>query len=218
MRIDNTTAISYINRMGGIQYPKLNQIARLIWEWCAKRDIWVFASYIKSKENVIADSKSRMLSPETEWELNAIVFSTIEEKFGKFDIDLFASNINAKCKQFISWHADPKSCAIDALTVTWSKYYFYAFPPFSLILRCLRKIVIDEAEGVLVIPLWPVQSWYPVFNNLLISEPLIFRPQVDLLTSPFSEKHPLWKTLTLVAGRLSGKRSNEGVYQRRRFR
>lgn len=30
MGIDNITVISYVNRMGGIQYPKLNQIARLI--------------------------------------------------------------------------------------------------------------------------------------------------------------------------------------------
>ena len=50
---------------------------------------------------------------------------------------------------------------------------------------------------------------YHVSNNLLISELLIFRPEFDLLTSPFREEHPLWKTLTLVAGRLPGKRSNE---------
>ncbi|XP_041975806.1 uncharacterized protein LOC121730731 [Aricia agestis] len=34
MRVDNTTAISYINRMGGIQYPHLSKVARDIWQWC----------------------------------------------------------------------------------------------------------------------------------------------------------------------------------------
>lgn len=34
LRIDNTTAVSYINRMGGIKYPKLNAIAKKIWQWC----------------------------------------------------------------------------------------------------------------------------------------------------------------------------------------
>lgn len=48
LRIDNTTAISYINRMGGIQYLHLNKITRKIWEWCEQRRIFVFASYIKS--------------------------------------------------------------------------------------------------------------------------------------------------------------------------
>ncbi|CAG4957938.1 unnamed protein product [Colias eurytheme] len=50
MRIDNTTAISYINRMGGIQFPHLNELTRSIWQWCEERDLWLFASYINSKE------------------------------------------------------------------------------------------------------------------------------------------------------------------------
>lgn len=39
LRIDNTTAISYINRMGGIQFPHLNNIAREIWQWCEERKL-----------------------------------------------------------------------------------------------------------------------------------------------------------------------------------
>lgn len=44
LRIDNTTAIAYINRMGGIRFPKLAQLAREIWRWCEDRHIWIFAS------------------------------------------------------------------------------------------------------------------------------------------------------------------------------
>lgn len=70
LRIDNTTAISYINRMGGIQYEELSKIAKDIWKWCERRNIWIFASYIKSEENSIADFESRRLERETEYELN----------------------------------------------------------------------------------------------------------------------------------------------------
>lgn len=52
LRIDNTTAISYINRMGGVQYPHLNSLARQIWLWCEIRNIWFFASYINTRDNV----------------------------------------------------------------------------------------------------------------------------------------------------------------------
>lgn len=31
LRLDNTTAIAYINKMGGIQFPKLNELAKRIW-------------------------------------------------------------------------------------------------------------------------------------------------------------------------------------------
>lgn len=39
LRIDNTTAIAYINRMGGTKFKKLNQITREIWQWCQAKDI-----------------------------------------------------------------------------------------------------------------------------------------------------------------------------------
>ncbi|KAJ8944526.1 hypothetical protein NQ317_006676 [Molorchus minor] len=62
LRIDNTTAISYINRMGSVQYPKLNDLSRQIWQWCEARDLWLCASYIGSKENK-ADESSREDTP-----------------------------------------------------------------------------------------------------------------------------------------------------------
>ncbi|XP_043482415.1 uncharacterized protein LOC122511321 [Leptopilina heterotoma] len=147
LRIDNTTAISYINKMGGIQYPKLTCLCKDIWQWCEKRNLWIFASYIASHENVDADRESRSLPQETEWELAPWAFNKIENTFGPFKIDLFASTANKKCKKFISWKQDPNSYAIDAFTVNWNGFKFYAFPPFSVILRTLQKIITDKAEG-----------------------------------------------------------------------
>lgn len=206
LRVDNTTALSYINKMGSIQYPKLSNLCRKIWQWCEERDLWIFASYIKSSENTDADVESRIISEETEWELNNREYRIIENKFGKFDIDLFATNINAKCPKFLSWHRDPDALAVDAFTVCWSQYYFYAFPPFSVISRVLRKIVIDKAEGIVVVPDWPTQTWFPKFRSLLVAHPIYFTPKKDLLLSPFRKEYPL--ALTLVAGRLSGRRSD----------
>lgn len=207
LRIDNTTAISYINRMGGIQYPKLTEITRSIWKWCEDRMIWIHASYIESKENKEADEQSRVLPHDTEWELADLAFETIVKKFGKFDIDLFASRANSKCNEYVSWHRDPDSIAIDAFTINWSGRYFYAFPPFCLVLQTLQKIQEDKAEGVVVVPMWPSQPWYPLFIRLMTSEQIFLKPNINLLTCPFRKIHPLHETLTLVVARLSGKRS-----------
>lgn len=68
LKVDNSTAISYINRMGSIKHAKLNRLARKIWDWCEFRDIWIHATYIASKCN-LADSDSRVISLETEWQL-----------------------------------------------------------------------------------------------------------------------------------------------------
>ncbi|KAI8427326.1 hypothetical protein MSG28_001905 [Choristoneura fumiferana] len=145
LRVDNKTAIAYINRMGGIQFPHLNNLARSIWQWCEKRTIWVYASYIKSCENKEADKESRRINPDTEWELNTTAFQKIVNKFGIPNIDLFASRANAKCPIYISWKPDPDASNIDAFTITWTNHFFYAFPPFSLILKCIQKIKNDKA-------------------------------------------------------------------------
>lgn len=207
LRIDNTTAISYINRMGGIQLVHLNSVARQIWDWCEHRNIFIFASYIKSKDNVEADKASRITNMDTEWDLNHSAFLRITETFGLPDIDLFATRINKKCNRYVSWKRDPEAFDIDAFTLRWNHHNFYAFPPFSLVMKCLRKIVNDKATGILVVPYWPSQAWYPMFMSLVCSEILYFEPNIQLLLSPSRTCHPLWRSLTLACARLSGKHS-----------
>lgn len=204
LRIDNTVAISYINRMGGIQYSHLNEITRQIWKWCEERQLYIFASYIKSKDNVEADEESRRSNIDTEWDLSFTAFTDIVDEYGEPEIDLFASRLNTKCTKYISWKRDPSAFNVDAFTVDWGSYYFYSFPPFSLILKCLRKIINDRATGIMVVPYWVSQPWYPLFQSLMSQEPIFFHPDRNLLLSPSREPHPRWRTLTLVSCRLSG--------------
>ncbi|KAL0821366.1 hypothetical protein ABMA28_005954 [Loxostege sticticalis] len=149
MRIDNTTAISYINRMGGVQFTHLNDITQAIWKWCEDKNIFIFASYIRSCENTDADAESRNLNIDTEWELSSDAFREIVSKFGNPEIDLFASRINTKCEKYISWKRDPYALNIDAFTINWHDFFFYAFPPFSLVLKVLQKIKADKATDFL---------------------------------------------------------------------
>lgn len=53
-------AIAYINKFGSVQHPHLTDIAREIWKWYKERNV-LFASYITSVDNVIADSEYRVL-------------------------------------------------------------------------------------------------------------------------------------------------------------
>lgn len=174
LRIDNTTALAYINKFGSIQYPHLSAISREIWCWCEDRNIFIFASYISSIENFIADRESRIVNPDTEWSLSDRAFQRVANFFGPFEVDLFASSINNKCEAYVSWFPDPGSIAVDAFTLSWKGSNFYAFPPFILIPRVLRKIVDEGATGTIVVPWWPSQAWFPLFQRLLISEPIIF--------------------------------------------
>lgn len=41
LRIDNTTAICYVNRMGGTKFPRLHKIANDIWKWCSTNELGI---------------------------------------------------------------------------------------------------------------------------------------------------------------------------------
>lgn len=205
LRVDNKTAIAYINKMGGVMYQNLNNLSREIWSWCEKRNILVYASYIPSKENTIADEQSRILRVESEYTLHSSIYSDIISCFGRPSIDLFASRVNKKCKIYVSWLKDPGALTSDAFTLKWEKsLFFYAFPPFPLIGRILKKIIEDRSIGILVVPYWPNSSWFSLFLRLCSQKPIIFEPSKQLLLSPFRKPHPLWRNIRLVASKLSG--------------
>lgn len=99
----------------------------------------------------------------------------------------------------MSWFPDPDATAIDAFTCDWSKYFFYAFPPFSLILRVLTKIENEGGRGVVVVPDWANQAWYPKFKALAKSRVIYLGPANNLLSSPNRCHQPLHPSLRLMA-------------------
>lgn len=56
--------------MGSIKYNKLNSIVKKMWHWCDKRHIFIFASYINTLENCVADKNSKIKNIDTEYSLN----------------------------------------------------------------------------------------------------------------------------------------------------
>ena len=77
LRVDNTTAISYINKMGGTRFLKYNKLSRQIWQCYEARKLYIFASYIPSKENTEANRKSKINNIDTEWEVSSRIFLQI---------------------------------------------------------------------------------------------------------------------------------------------
>jgi len=203
LRIDNTTAISYINRMGGVQLVEYNTLARDIWSFAEKRKIMLTASYIASADNVYADRESRRSSSTTELEINNEFYKLIKDNFYNPEIDLFANFQNTKCKRFASWHPDPLCWQVDSFTFSWKEMSFYAFPPFSMIARVLNKIRSEGSKGIVVVPYWPTQPWFPVFMSLLAKTPLYLGPANDLLLL-HGRFYKVQEQLILVAGLLSG--------------
>ena len=91
---------------------------------------------------------------------------------------------------------------MDAFTISWRSLYFFAFPPFCQIHRCLQTILEEQVpQGIMILPLWPTQVWWLQLLKMLIAIPFVLPRQEDLLSLSHSPQtlHPLRRKLTMLA-------------------
>lgn len=162
---DNTTAVSHINKMGGVRSKSCMEVAFAMWNWCEVRKIWLYATHLPGVENEMADSLSRRFSASVEWELSQKLFEEIVQKLGQPSVDLFASRHNTKVTKYCSWFSDQYCWKVDAFSFEWTDEFYYIFPPFRLVGRCWRKIMMEGTKAILVTPDWPNQHWYGSIQN-----------------------------------------------------
>ena len=217
LQMDNSTAVAYINHMGGSQSAQCDRIARKIWNWCINHGVWLSASFLPGVENTLADKESRQFNDRTEWALDQDVFNTICIHFDKAkpDIDLFASRINTKLPVFCSWRADPNALHVNAFSIAWNYNLVYLFPPFSVLHQVLQKVEKEEVEAIVIAPYWPTQAWFTTLLRLAVVPPLQLPKRKTTLYLPHQpdEPHPMWRKLQLTAWRLSGKHTRKQVCQ-----
>ena len=103
--------------------------------------------------------------------LNKNVFRKLTEIWGEPHLDLMASRLNKQLPRYISWKCDPDAMKVDAFSVCWSDDYLYCFSPFSLVMRCVRKLKDDQGECLFVCPLWSTQVWWTPLMELVIDYP-----------------------------------------------
>ena len=95
---------------------------------------------------------------------------------------------------------------MDAFSLSWTVLELYAFPPFSLITRVLQKVKRGRSTGVIIVPSWPTQVWWPVLMKMITGKPVLLASKVTLLTLPShpEEWHRLLPRLKLQACKISG--------------
>ena len=189
--MDNTSAAHYINKMGGTRSLILASLAKNLWEWCLERQIVLEAQHIPGILNIEADRESRIFVDNNDWKLAPQVFDNLNHVWGPLEVDLFATRLSKQLPRFISWRPDPEAESLNAWAQDWSKCRGYAFPPFSLVGRCLKQVLTQSVLTlVLIAPVWRTQSWYPLLLELSIAPPRLL-PQVSGLLTKQQEVHPL---------------------------
>ena len=206
---DNTTAICYLNKQGGTRSWSMCQEAAQLTEWTLRHNVALQAVHRPGVDNVLADFLSRTRPDPTEWSLSTRACDRLFHRWGRPQIDLFASPQNHKLPMWFARLQCPGATAVDAFRQSWSGWRVYAFPPINLIQRVLLKIRSDRVdEAILVVPFWPRRPWFPLLLSLASDQPVRFRPEIALLSQRLAGKgilyHPDLLSLNLTAWRLNG--------------
>ena len=122
LRIDNTTAVAYINKRGGTRSPALTEQALELLAVALTAGVSLTAQHIPGIQNVAADTASRQIETITEWTLDRKIFRSICQRFYTPEVDLFASRLNLQLPKHVSRYPDPGALAVDAFLLDWSKW------------------------------------------------------------------------------------------------
>ncbi len=160
VRTDNTAAVSYINRLGGIRSHRMSQLVRHLLLWSHTQFKSLRAVHIPGKLNRAADALSRQLTFPGEWRLHPKMIRLIWSRFGEAQVDLFASHESSHCQIYFSLTEGP--LGTDALAHSWPqalhKYAFppvkLAFPPVKLIVRFLKGARRMNPSRSPLVPSW----------------------------------------------------------------
>ena len=184
LRIDNTTAVAYINNLGGTVSAELVTLAKNLWMWCLERNIHITAQHLPGVLNSTADAESRTMLDRTDWKLHPAIFRDINNQFGPIEVDLFASRLTSQCQHYFSWRPDPYAAATDAFLQDWSTGLGFANPPWNLIGRVLSQVQTQHARVVLLAPVWKAQPWYPALLGMLTGHPRLLDQGAQVMLHP----------------------------------
>ena len=132
LKMDNVSAVTYINQKGGTHSTQLCNLALEIWEWCIQNGIMLQAEHLPGNLNTVADIESRAIKDRCDWMINPRVFQQLQQLLGPLEIDLFASRLTKQLPRYYSWRPDPEAEATDAFLQDWTQARGFANPPWCL--------------------------------------------------------------------------------------
>ena len=204
---DNTTVACYVNRGGGSHSPTLLREAESLLLLCQSNNIALKARHVAGKINILADFLSRPgMILQTEWTLAHSVLQPVWAHWHKPMIDLFATQFSSRLPIYVSPVRDPRALETDALSISWVGMSAYAFPPFPILSKVIRKARTDNPCLILIAPMWPAQPWFPELLELVHLPPLKLNVEKRGLLQPRSGiPHPNPAKLCLHAWLVCGK-------------
>ena len=113
---------------------------------------------------VLADSVSKFADTD-DWGLDNKSFKILEMVSPKkLTLDAFSNCTNKHVGKFYSKVISPGTAGVNAFMQNWSEDYTYACPPVKMVIDVIRYIQAIPCCGVLVVPNWPKNMFWPILT------------------------------------------------------
>ncbi|XP_031561109.1 uncharacterized protein LOC116297091 [Actinia tenebrosa] len=155
---DNKNVVSLIHR--GSMNPELQAVAEQITDACSVNSISVNPVWVPRQQNQLADYVSK-LNDVDDWGISMPIYKWLNNMWGPFTIDRFASWYNTKCTRFNSRFWNPGCENVDAFAQNWGSENNWVVSPPSQIIRAWRHFYICKAKGAMIVPLWKGAVFWP---------------------------------------------------------
>ena len=149
--VDNWAAAQIVK--WGSMKMDCHQVAEKIEEICRKFQIRLECFWLsrESQEITLCDKWSKEVDTSEYW-IDGKDFCRLEERYGPFVADYFASDRSWRMKPYFSRFGVGDSRCLNAFSVSWRKGTGYFHPPVGLVWRVIIKAEREKARGILIVP------------------------------------------------------------------
>ncbi|KAA6400245.1 MAG: putative Transposon Ty3-I Gag-Pol polyprotein [Streblomastix strix] len=176
IRSDNTTAVYDIGKWKAKEFltEKIQQVFYLV----KRLKLQITTIHIPGKLNSTTDSLSRLCRSGDYAQKDGMIQMICRTWNYMPQIDIFAIQYNKLINNYITVDFNDLGTHFhNAFNYKWSKVKLYIHPPIPVLSRVLQKMKQDKAQGIVIAPIWPGQSWYTKLKNL--STKFLFLGQAD---------------------------------------
>jgi hypothetical protein len=161
---EDNQAVVQIIRNKTSRSPALMSELRSLVELLDALHITLLPRYIRSELNP-ADEFSRLTNRDA-WRLQPSVQRMLLHKVTSLvgapvTLDAFACHQSCVCPRYASRLCEPAALASDGLALDWRHEVVWLNPPWALLPDIIGKLAVEQPAGVLIVPYWTTQTWWP---------------------------------------------------------
>ena len=149
-----------IVQVGSMNF-NLHKLASDIFSFCFKFGIELDIEWVPRSLHEKADYLSKIVDYD-DWELVPEFFRQLDELWGPFTVDCFATCYNRKVPKYFSRFWNPGTAGVDAFFQDWQHENCLVVPPVVLLSKVLIFMFRCNARGTLVVPYWPSAPFWPL--------------------------------------------------------